>query len=86
MAESKINLKKKIDQLNKEAYEREIKISGMNDHIKELTRYINDQQEENIRLLKVEQELMAKNKQLLQDNIEILERMQKILKESVGNG
>lgn len=86
MAESKINLKKKIDQLNKEAYEREIKISGMSDHIKELTRYINDLQEENIRLLKVEQELMAKNKQLLQDNIEILERMQKILKESVGNG
>ena len=74
MFESKAVLKKKIEQLIEEAHKRELYISDM--HI------VQSKLEDGIRDLRMgNYELTEKNKQLLQENVDLLLRMRKILKD-----
>lgn len=72
MLERKLQLKKKIEQLEEEAYKRELDIS----HLQTIlctANDMNDKLSEEVKALKKE------NKQLLQENVELLLRMRKIL-------
>ena len=76
MFESKALLKKKIEELKEDARKRELYISDMHS--------VHSKLEDGIRDLGIDNyELKEKNKQLLQENVDLLLRMRKILKDEV---